>query len=180
AVPAFHACAHFCWVFRHRENCCWRNHSWQEVYSASSKRLLINATTASCAGRSSAPSNSRSSSVPWLAASIITAMMFLASIMRLAIPARIWQRNGAVVDTSFAAARACSPSLLMTVILVEIINACRRQRVRTRQSLCKNSAYCDNASRKSQAWLNSQLAVSHLNIPELTAEGLGQTLGHIY
>src|SRR5690606_33351842 len=85
-------------------------------YSASPKRLLTRLSRASRAASASGPSAVRISLVPRLAASIMMLMMLLPLASRLSLRKRISELKVEARVTNLLAARACSPSLLITWI----------------------------------------------------------------
>src|SRR5690554_1847286 len=106
---------------------------------------------ASC---SSGPSAASSTSVPWLAASIITCMMLRASTSRPLARSVILLSNRDAVVTSLLVARACSPSLLMMVMGRQIMAA-------------------SDLPPGLQVW---QFGVAYLHVAVLLAEVLAQLL----
>jgi len=92
-------------------------------YSASSNRLLIKSTIAFNASASSAPLQLISSEVPTGAANSMSDIMLLPSTALLSLVTAIFDANLAQVLENFDAALACSPSLLISsILIVSIIN----------------------------------------------------------
>src|SRR5690554_7086115 len=109
---------------------------------------------ASC---SSGPSAASSTSVPWLAASIITCMMLRASTSRPLARSVILLSNRDAVVTSLLVARACSPSLLMMVMGRQIMAA-------------------SDLPPGLQVW---QFGVAYLHVAVLLAEVLAQLFANV-
>src|SRR6056297_980367 len=118
----------------------------------------MSSVSASTACSSSGPSTRSSTSVPWLAASIITCMMFFASTSRPLPLILTLLSNSDAVATSFAVARACRPSLLIMVI---------GRRIMVRSDLFPGL----------QVW---QFGMAYLHVVVFLPEVLTQLLAHIH